>query len=343
MIENTDQQVLAQLTRWITAGKKSWLATVIRTWGSSPRPAGSIMSCNEDGHVSGSLSGGCIEEDLLEKMINGGLAQTKPEIMLYGKTADESERFGLPCGGQLEIIVEPLINNHSLPAFKTIISRLNERQCIERKVDIATGEITIKERNNFKHLQFIGDFANTSIANKNFFVQTYGPRCQLLLIGAGQVSHYLAQMAQMMDYHVMVCDPREEMIEQWGVEGTQLVNEMPDDAIRNHASDYFTAIIALTHDPRIDDMGLMEALKTDSFFIGAMGSVRTSEKRRDRLLQLNLNERQISKLHAPVGLPIGSKTPAEIAVAILAQLTEMRSKNAQTVKEDSLLSEAATP
>ena len=343
MIENTDQQVLSQLTRWIEARKKSWLATVIRTWGSSPRPVGSLMSCNEDGHISGSLSGGCIEEDLLEKMINGDLAKTKPEIMLYGKTTEESERFGLPCGGQLEIIVEPQINNNSLPVFKTIISRLRERQCIERKVDIATGEITVKERNNFKHLQVIGDFENTNIANKNFLVQTYGPRYQLLLIGAGQVSQYLAQMAQMMDYHVIVCDPRQEMIEQWGVEGSQLINEMPDDAVRSHAGDDFTAIIALTHDPRIDDMGLMEALKTNSFFIGAMGSIRTSEKRRDRLLLLNLNEQQVSKLHAPVGLPIGSKTPAEIAVAILAQLTVMRSKKDQTLKKDSLRKKAAIP
>ena len=334
MIENADQQVLSQLTRWIKAGKKAWLATVVKTWGSSPRPVGSLLCCNEDGHVAGSLSGGCIEEDLLEKITNGDLATNNPEVMLYGKTTEESERFGLPCGGQLHIVVEPQMNNSNLSQFEAISDRLAQRECIERKVDIATGEITIEDRDRFKHLQFTGEFENSTIANEKYLVQTYGPRYQLFLIGAGQVSQYLAQMAQMLDYHVVVCDPREEMIEQWPIEGTQLVNDMPDDAVRQHADDYFSAIIALTHDPRIDDMGLMQALTTDSFFIGAMGSVRTSAKRRERLLQLDLSEQQINKLHAPVGLPLGSKTPAEIAIAILAQLTALRSEKDHTLEAD---------
>ena len=162
--------------------------------------------------------------------------------------------------------------------------------------------------------------------------QTYGPRYQLFLIGAGQVSMYLAQFAQALDYHVVVCDPREEMIDQWPIEGVQLINGMPDDAVKEHANDHFSAIIALTHDPRIDDMGLMEALKTEAFFIGAMGSLRTSAKRRERLALLDLSKDEISKLHAPVGLPLGSKTPAEIAIAILAQLTGLRSSKQEEVK-----------
>ncbi len=334
MIENADQQVLSQLTRWIKAGKKSWLATVVKTWGSSPRPVGSLLCCNEDGHVAGSLSGGCIEEDLLEKITNGELATIKPEVMLYGKTTEESERFGLPCGGQLHIVVEPQMDNSNLAQFEAITRRLAQRECVERKVDLATGEITVEDRDRFKHLQFTGEFENSATANEKFLVQTYGPRYQLFLIGAGQVSQYLAQMAQMLDYHVVVCDPRQEMIDQWTIEGTQLVNDMPDDAVRQHADDYFSAIIALTHDPRIDDMGLMEALTTDSFFIGAMGSVRTSAKRRERLIQLDLSEEQINKLHAPVGLPLGSKTPAEIAIAILAQLTALRSEKAHALEAD---------
>ena len=334
MIENADQQVLSQLTRWIKAGKKAWLATVVKTWGSSPRPVGSLLCCNEDGYVAGSLSGGCIEEDLLEKITNGELATKSPEVMLYGKTTEESERFGLPCGGQLHIVVEPQMGKTNLPQFEAITHRLAQRECIERKVDIATGEITVEDRDRFKHLQFTGELENSATPNEKYLVQTYGPRYQLFLIGAGQVSQYLAQMAQMLDYHVVVCDPREEMIEQWAIEGTQLVNDMPDDAVRQYADDYFSAIIALTHDPRIDDMGLMEALTTDSFFIGAMGSVRTSAKRRERLLQLDLSEQQINKLHAPVGLPLGSKTPAEIAIAILAQLTALRSEKDHALEAD---------
>ena len=334
MIENADQQVLTQLTEWLEAGQKAWLATVVKTWGSSPRPVGSLLCCNEDGHLAGSLSGGCIEEDLLEKITKGELATDKPEVMLYGETQEESERFGLPCGGQLHIVVEPQPDNRNLDHFKAITNRLAQRECIERQVDIATGEISVEEKDRYQHLNFTGDFENSDTPNEKFLRQTYGPRYQLFLIGAGQVSMYLAQMAQMLDYHVVVCDPREEIIDQWKIEGTQLINEMPDDAVRKYADDYFSAIIALTHDPRIDDMGLMEALKTESFFIGAMGSTRTSAKRRERLLQLELTEEEISKLHAPVGLPLGSKTPAEIAIAILAQLTALRSEKEHLIEAD---------
>ncbi len=334
MIENADQHVLTQLTKWIEAGQTCWLATVVKTWGSSPRPVGSLLCCNDQGHVAGSLSGGCIEEDLLEQLQKGELATDKPHVLVYGVTQEETERLGLPCGGQLHVVIEPQVDRRNLAQFQQICDRLALRECIERKVDIATGEITVEEKERFAHLKFIGDFENTDTPDEKFLVQTYGPRYQLFLIGAGQVSMYLAQMAQMLDYHVVVCDPREHLIEQWTIEGTQLVNEMPDDAVRKYADDYFSAIIALTHDPRIDDMGLMEALKTDSFFIGAMGSTRTSAKRRERLLMLDLSEEEIDKLHAPVGLPLGSKTPAEIAIAILAQLTALRSEKEEKIEAD---------
>ena len=324
-MENADQQVLKQLTTWVEAGQMSWLCTVVKTWGSSPRPVGSLLCCNDEGHISGSLSGGCIEEDLLDKLQQGALAQQTPEVLVYGATAEESDRLGLPCGGQLHVVIEPFPGQKSLKQLQHMVKRLQTRDYVERKVDIATGDMTIEDKERFSRLQFIGDFDNTDIANERFLVQTYGPRHQLFLIGAVQVSMYLAEMAQALDYHVVVCDPRENMIEQWKVEGVQLVTDMPDDAVRKYANDPLTAIIALTHDPRVDDMGLMEALKTDAFFVGALGSQRTSASRRERLAQLDLSEDEISRLHAPVGLSIGSKTPAEIAIAILAQLTALRS------------------
>ena len=333
-MENADQQVIKQLTTWVEAGQMSWLCTVVKTWGSSPRPVGSLLCCNDEGHIAGSLSGGCIEEDLLDQLQQGTLAKKTPEVLIYGATAEESDRLGLPCGGQLHVVIEPFSERRSLPQLQHIVERLQARECVERKVDIATGDMTIDDKERFRHLQFIGDFNNTDIANDKFMVQTYGPRYQLFLIGAGQVSMYLAEMAQALDYHVVVCDPRAHMIEQWTIEGVQLVNDMPDDAVRNFANDSFTAIIALTHDPRIDDMGLMEALKTDAFFIGAMGSTRTSVKRRERLLQLDLSKDEIDRLHAPVGLSIGSKTPAEISIAILAQLTALRSNKENSVTTD---------
>jgi xanthine dehydrogenase accessory factor len=193
--------------------------------------------------------------------------------------------------------------------------------------------MTAEDKDRYRNLELIGEIPTDEFGEplekdaKNLtLVHTYGPRHQLFLIGAGQVSIYLAEMAKALDYHVVVCDPREQVIEQWPVEGVQLVCDMPDDAVREHANDNFSALIALTQDPRIDDMGLMEALKTNAFFIGAMGSTRTSAKRRERLLQLDLTPAEIDRLHAPVGLPIGSKTPAEIAIAILAQLTALRNE-----------------
>jgi xanthine dehydrogenase accessory factor len=331
-MENEHQQVLGQLTRWIEQGEMCWLCTVVKTWGSSPRPVGSLLCCDSQGHVAGSLSGGCIEEDLLEKLRAGELATDTPEVLIYGGTPEESERLGLPCGGQLHIVIEPMQDKSTLPQFEQIVARLQARECIERKLDITTGEMTIENTGRFRHLQF-SDSADTKTNGDSHLIQTYGPRYQLLLIGAGQVSSYLASMAQALDYHVVVCDPRQEVLDQWTVDGVQLVNKMPDDAVRELANDSFTAIIALTHDPRIDDMGLMEALKTDAFFVGALGSTRTSAKRRERLLQLDLTEAEISKLHGPVGLSIGSKTPAEIAISILAQLTSLKASAQVNDKE----------
>ncbi len=333
-MQNADHQVLSHLQDWVRAGQMAWLCTVVKTWGSSPRPVGSLLACNEAGHVVGSLSGGCIEEDLLEKLHKGELAAKTPEVLIYGVTAEETERLGLPCGGQLHVVIEPMPDQRSLPVIEHIVARLDARECTERSVDIATGDMTAVDKDRFAHLKFTGPFENTDKPGHKYLVTTYGPRFQLFLIGAGQVSVYLAEFAQGLDYQVVVCDPREHLIEQWPVEGVQLVNDMPDDAVKKHANDGFSAIIALTHDPRIDDMGLMEALKTDAFFIGAMGSTRTSAKRRERLLMLDLTEAEIARLHAPVGLPLGSKTPAEIAIAILAQLTALRAEAKSDIQAD---------
>jgi len=232
------------------------------------------------------------------------------------------------------VVVEPFPDKRHLPVLEQVLSRLEARNCIERTVDIATGDMTVENRQRFQHLKFNGAFSNTSVAGEKSMTQTYGPRYQLVLIGCGQVSQYLAEMAKALDYHVIVCDPREHLMEQWPVEGIQLITGMPDDVVRAQANDQFSAIIALTHDPRIDDMGLMEALTTEAYFIGAMGSRKTSENRRHRLKQLDLTDAQINRLHAPVGLPIGSKTPAEIAIAILAQLTALRSEKIESLTAD---------
>ncbi|MEM7020324.1 MAG: XdhC family protein [Pseudomonadota bacterium] len=340
MMENADLEVLTQLTQWVEAGQRSWLCTVVSTWGSSPRPVGSLLCCNEAGGLVGSLSGGCVEDDLLERLREGRLATETPALLIYGATQEDIEKFQLPCGGQLHVVIEPMTDKRHLEKLQHITARLNNRECIERTLDVATGEFDVKDVEQFRHLKFVGNFTDLNPADKSL-TQTYGPKFQLFLIGAGQVSMYLAQMAQLLDYQVIVCDPREEMIAQWTIQGVQLLNEMPDDAIRARVHDHSSAIIALTHDPRIDDMGLMEALQTEAFFIGAMGSTRTSASRRERLKLLDLSDTEIDKLHGPVGLSIGSKTPPEIAIAILGQLTALRHGKQEVVMENVKVAETA--
>ncbi len=316
-VDAVDSQVLSQVQSWLENGQPCWLATVIETWGSSPRPVGSLLTCDANGHLVGSLSGGCVEDDLLEKLGKGELAAEQAQYFSYGVTTEETERLGLPCGGHLNIVVEPLRPDAATIAhFAHLNARLQERQCIQREVNLKTASFAALDRERSAPLQW--DEANQILKH------TLGPQAQLFIIGAGMVSQYLAQMALTLDFAVTVCDPREQLLDDFPVAGVTRVRDMPDDAVKAHAKDSQSAIVALTHDPRIDDMGLMEALTTDAFYIGAMGSSRTSASRRERLLALDVSEQDLDKLHAPIGLPIGSKTPPEIAIAILAEIISVR-------------------
>ena len=324
-MQPVDAEVLNQVHRWLTDRERSWLATVVQTWGSSPRPAGSLLACNEQGSIKGSLSGGCVEDDLLEKLRAGELASSGPQFFEYGVTAEETERLGLPCGGNLQVVVEPLhIDPAARQHFADIAQALGERRCINRTVNLKTGKFSATAVDTFRPLHW--DEASQELSH------TYGPRYQLFIIGAGMVSSYLAEMALTLDFEVTVCDPREHLLSDFTVPGVHTVCDMPDDAIRKHASDAQSAIVALTHDPRIDDMGLMQALETDAFYIGAMGSTRTSAARRERLQMLDIDDSLIDRLHAPIGLPIGSKTPPEIAVAIIAELIAVQKQKAAAAR-----------
>lgn len=314
-MQAVDTEVLSSVATWLLRGDPCWLATVVATWGSSPRPVGSLLACDRDGHVVGSLSGGCVEDDLLEKLVAGELARSTPQCFRYGITAEETERLGLPCGGHLDIVVEPL-RPADVEHFEAVLSALEERRWVERVVDLRTGNHHLRRVDQHRPLNY--DDAGQRLT------QTFGPRYQLFIIGAGMVSRYLAELALMLDYAVTVCDPREQLLGDFAVPGATCIAAMPDDAIKAHANDPASAIVALTHDPRIDDMGLMEALKAPAFYVGAMGSSRTSASRRERLAALDLSEQEIARLHAPIGLPIGSKTPPEIAIAVIAEITAVR-------------------
>lgn len=311
-MDSVDLQVLAAARRWAAGGRRFALVTVARTWGSAPRPPGSWLVLREDGLVEGSVSGGCIEDDLIARMRQGSLRAALPFKLVYGVTKDEATRFGLPCGGTLELVVEPSPDRAQLEELATCQAK---RQLALRKVDLSKGVVTVSDAHQGDSLQWDGECLTT----------VHGPQWRLLIIGAGQISRYLAQMALALDYDITVCDPRDEYGSGWDVPNTQLVTTMPDDTLLAMKPDTRLAVVALTHDPKLDDMVLLEALKSPAFYIGALGSHMNNARRRERLEQyFDFTLEELARLHGPIGLPIGSHTPPEIAVAIVAEMTAVR-------------------
>lgn len=308
-MDSADLEVLGQARRWLAEGSPVALVTVAQTWGSAPRPVGALLAVAADGRFTGSVSGGCVEEDLI-----ASLRERFPEraaTVTYGVTADEARRFGLPCGGTLKLVVEPLQERRALDAVADAVAA---RRPVARVLHLGTGRASVSPAAPGQSTSFDGER----------LVAVYGPRWRLLVIGAGQLSRYLAEFARALDYQVTVCDPRRDYAEGWTVAGVELTRDMPDDVVRAMVPDARTAVVALTHDPKLDDMALMEALKSAAFYVGALGSKGNNEKRRQRLAQLDLSAGEIARLRGPVGLPIGGRTPPEIAIAILAELTALR-------------------
>jgi xanthine dehydrogenase accessory factor len=311
----SDRELLQTAITWLQQGHTLALVTVAKTWGSSPRPAGSLMLMREDGVHAGSVSGGCVEEDLVTRYRQGQLAEQFPTLVDYGMNRQQATRFGLPCGGRLELVVEQLDNPAHL---QLLIDKIANNELITRRLCLTTGEVSLHPASAEDEFSY-----RPTAINKVF-----GPRWQMLLIGAGHLSHYVAQMALMLDYQVIVCDPREEYREVWLASEigrtTQFVTEMPDDAVQHYARHPRSVVITLTHDPKLDDMALLDALSSNAFYVGAIGSKQNNAQRRQRLKELGLTPQELQRLHAPVGLPIGSHTPPEIAVSILAEITALR-------------------
>lgn len=311
-MNSMDVEVIRTAMDWMNRGHRVVLGTVVRTWGSSPRPPGSLMIVREDGQVAGSLSGGCIEDDLIERVKRGELAPRLPQATTYGASAEEAQRFGLPCGGTVQIVLEPLSAQSLL---RDLLAAIEEHRVVRRRLELATGLVSMAPSADGDALRFDGAVLET----------VHGPRLRLVIIGAGQLSRYLATMAVMLDYRVTVCDPREEYHEGWpGIEGVTLNRQMPDDLVIAMNLDANSALVALTHDPKLDDLALMEALKTPAFYVGALGSRRNNEARRKRLLEFDVSSAELEVLRGPVGLNLGGKTPPEIALAIVAEMTAVR-------------------
>jgi xanthine dehydrogenase accessory factor len=310
-MDSVDLQVLKSAADWVKSGRRVVMATVIKTWGSAPRPIGALTAIRDDGMVVGSVSGGCIEDDMILQVRDRTLVQDRPATTRYGVSAEEAKRFGLPCGGTIELVLEPLTKESGIDE---LLAHVERHELVMRKLDMKSGKVSISPARSTDLLAFDGTTL-TSI---------HGPRWRLLIIGAGQLSTFMAQMAQGLDYQVTICDPREEYAEGWNVPGVELKRGMPDEVVSEMNPDGHTAVVTLTHDPKLDDMALLEALKSPAFYVGAIGSRKNNDARRKRLAEFDLSQQEIARLHGPVGLKLGAKSPPEIAVAIVAEMTAIR-------------------
>lgn len=316
----TDQEVLQTAQAWLQQQHEVALVTVLKTWGSSPRPPGSLMIMRRDGSHAGSVSGGCVEEDLLQRYRQHQLSESLPTRIDYGVNREEATRLGLPCGGRLELFIEQL---DDMKQLQQLLSSIKQHQLMARQVDLQSGQVKLQAADAEQEFQYTNRIVN----------KVFGPRWRMLLIGAGHLSQYVSQLALMLDYHVIVCDPREEYAQHWQVDGTTLTTMMPDDAVQAYANHARSIVVALTHDPKLDDMALLDALNSPAFYVGAIGSQRNCELRQQRLRELGLGTAQLKRLHAPTGLAIGSHTPPEIAVSIFAEITTLRNSIAQNIRQ----------
>ena len=335
-MENLDVMVLRTLRDWRAGGKRALLATVVHTWGSSPRPVGSIMALCEDGAVVGSVSGGCIEDDLIYRHTAAHVAPQTPSgagvapshripagpptFVKYGVTADEAHRFGLPCGGTLELLLE---YDPDAAGLSELVRQLEQGRLMQRTVRLSDGAASLSEAPSPAALSLTA----TELVN------AFGPEYRMLLIGAGQLTEYLATMALFSGFSVTVCDPREEYRGAWSVPGVTVLADMPDDVAAAFKPDRRSCVVALTHDPKLDDLALLEALNTDAFYVGAIGSRRNNDARRQRMIEhFGQTEASLARLRGPIGIYIGSKTPPEIAVSVMAEILAV--KNDVTLPRD---------
>ncbi|MBL4806236.1 MAG: XdhC family protein [Rhodobacteraceae bacterium] len=313
-------QIPEQALAWIADGKQAAIAIVIDTWGSAPRPVGSLLAISSDGEIAGSVSGGCVEsavvEEALEVMKDG-----TPRVLEFGVADDNAFAVGLACGGDIKILVEP-IGIGSGPDIALI------KQLVAHRADRRAVAYCVNTKNWDRQLitdttQHADRFASEKSGfEADWFVGIHNPPLRLIVVGAVHIAQPLMQMARLVGYDATLVDPRAGFASQARFPDERLVHDWPDDALRAENLGPRTAVVTLAHDPKIDDPAIHVALNSDVFYLGCLGSSRTHAKRVDRLTKAGFSPEKIAKIHGPVGSDIGAKTPAEIAVSIMAELTE---------------------
>lgn len=326
-MKSENQEIFEHALMAIQRGERVCLVTVIETYGSSPRPVGSVLALSDGGHFWGSVSGGCIEEELLDTVAKS--IPSKATIISYGASDEERQRLQLPCGGQLRLLLQVVVEAE----VKQILHGLSQRQTLIVRTALNAGGN--KPADDTRHTPMEITSVDTSKAQAETLIQStplywqnvFGPKWRMLVIGAGPIARYLVDMAATVDIAAVVIDPRPEYAQDWDTSLAELVKAYPDDVFDELCIDNKTMVVALSHDPKLDDLAIMAALGSPAAYVGAMGSAKTSESRRRRLIEhFGFDQEHLTKLKAPIGLDIHSKTPAEIAVSILADLIRVKNR-----------------
>lgn len=305
--------VLEHVNRCLARGEWVWLGTVLATWTASPRPPGALMALSESGEWLGTGLDECLEQSLIREMA-AGAGDGKPRLVEYGITEEDQARWGLPAGERLRLVVERLEPERHAGPVARVLDGLAERHSVTRRISRDNGDWL------FADASVPGDIEEQA----DEFLHTINPCSRMLMIGAGEVARCVAPMAVMNGFSVTLCDPRGRFLENFREPGVNVNGEAPDELIPGGFSDAHCAILALSGDPRLDDAGLLAALRTNAFYIGALGAQPTAALRRERLHREGVTDSRMGRLHAPIGFDIGSQAPPSIAVAIMAQVLAER-------------------
>lgn len=320
MTETTLDNMPAVALDYIANGHRAAIATVIETWGSAPRPVGAQLAIREDGEFQGSVSGGCVEGAVVAEALEV-LETGEPRILEYGVSDEEVFAVGLACGGEIKILVEPIGIGQGMSV--DILKLLNDARAARKPIGISTNLQTWDRR-----LVGPADAPNRFTKDKSgtdddTFTLIQNPPLRLIVVGAVHIAQALLPMAAISGYATYLIDPRDSFGSQARFPNQTILNDWPDAAVEQLGLDARTALVTLTHDPKLDTPALAAALDSDAFYIGALGSSRTHAKRRAQLIELGFTDAQIDRIHGPVGSNIGAATPSEIAISIMAQITQI--------------------
>jgi xanthine dehydrogenase accessory factor len=328
-MNDTPSDPLASATAWMDAKRKVALATVTRTWGSAPRPAGSQMAVRDDGAFSGSVSGGCVEGSVIAEA-EAALSDGKARNLKFGVSNEDAWAVGLACGGTIEIHVAPVLAAPQRVVIAALKKARDEKRAVALASDLVTGESRVLYPGDpgggalqeAARQQARRDESGTVEADgKSWFLTVFNPPLDLAIIGAVHIAQPLSRIASLADYAVRIIDPRTAFATEERFPGAALSHKWPDEALVKAPLTARSAIVALTHDPKLDDPALIAALKSPAFYIGALGSRTTHARRLERLTAQGFSDAELARIHGPIGLDIGARSPAEIAVAILGEMT----------------------